>query len=85
MNIKDVPLRNFCVQAYNEHAAGMQQDTARRLLPQALLPIWDMELTVQEVIRCHDHCGLTGLGGLPQTIQRKILYERAARVYQLTT
>jgi len=23
MNIKDVPLRNFCVQAYNEHAASM--------------------------------------------------------------
>jgi len=61
MNIKDVPLRNFCVQAYNEHAAGMQRDTAGRLLPQALLPIWDMELTVQEVIRCHEHYGLTGL------------------------
>jgi predicted TIM-barrel fold metal-dependent hydrolase len=61
MNIKDVPLRNFCVQAYNEHAARMQAETAGRLLPQALLPIWDMDLTVREVIRCHEDYGLTGL------------------------
>ncbi len=61
MNIKDVPLRNFCVQAYNEHAAGLQATSNGRLLPQALLPIWDMELTVTELIRCHEAYGLTGL------------------------
>jgi predicted TIM-barrel fold metal-dependent hydrolase len=61
MNIRDVPLRNFCVQAYNEHAAQMQHETQGRLLPQAMLPIWDMDLTVREVIRCHEEYGLVGL------------------------
>ena len=61
MNIKDVPLRNFCVQAYNEHSAQMQAATGGRLLPQAMLPIWDMDLTVRELIRCHEEYGLVGI------------------------
>jgi len=61
MNVRDVPLRNFCVQAYNEHAAGLQRHSEGRLLPQAMLPIWDMDLTVSEVVRCHEEYGLTGI------------------------
>ena len=61
MNIRDVPLRNFCVQAYNEHAAGLQRDSDGRLLPQAMLPIWDMDLAVAEVVRCHEEYGMTGI------------------------
>ncbi len=61
MNIKDVALRNFCVLAYNEHAAQLQADSGGRLLPQALLPLWDMDLAVAELIRCHESFGLTGV------------------------
>jgi len=61
MNIKDVALRNFCVLAYNEHAAQLQADSNNRLLPQALLPLWDMDLAVAELVRCHESFGLTGV------------------------
>lgn len=61
MNIRDVALRNFCVHAYNEHAAGLQRESGGRLLPQALLPLWDMDLAVAELVRCHESFGLTGL------------------------
>jgi len=61
MNIKDVALRNFCVHAYNEHAAELQRGSGGRLLPQALLPLWDMPLAVAELQRCHDAFGMTGV------------------------
>lgn len=61
MNIKDVALRNFCVHGYNEHAAELQRVSDGRLLPQALLPLWDIDLAVAELIRCHESFGLTGV------------------------
>jgi len=61
MNIKDLALRNFCVHAYNEHAAELQRTSDGRLLPQALLPLWDIDLAVAELIRCHESYGLTGV------------------------
>lgn len=61
MNIKDVALRNFCVHAYNEHAAQLQKESGGRLLPQILLPLWDIKLAVAELIRCHESFGMTGI------------------------
>ena len=61
MNIKDVDLRNFCVTAYNDGIAALQEEGEGRLLPQALLPIWDVDLAVKELIRCHEQLRLSGI------------------------
>jgi len=61
MRVDDAELRAFCIQAYNDGVAELQAESGRRLLPQALLPIWDVELAVKELVRCHEKLGLTGL------------------------
>jgi predicted TIM-barrel fold metal-dependent hydrolase len=61
MNINDTELRNFCVSAYNDGAADLQQESNGRLLPQAVLPIWDVDLAVAELIRSHEKLGLSGI------------------------
>jgi predicted TIM-barrel fold metal-dependent hydrolase len=60
MRIEDVKLRNFCVTAYNDAAADLQRRSSGRLLPQAMLPFWDVRLAARELERCHDSLGLTG-------------------------
>jgi predicted TIM-barrel fold metal-dependent hydrolase len=61
MGIQDLELRNFCVTAYNDAIGDLQAESGGRLLPQALLPIWDVELSVKELVRCHEQLGLSGL------------------------
>jgi predicted TIM-barrel fold metal-dependent hydrolase len=61
MNIADAALRDFCVSAYNDAAAELQQHSGGRLLPQAMLPIWDVGRAVAELARCHDRLGLCGI------------------------
>jgi predicted TIM-barrel fold metal-dependent hydrolase len=60
MNIEDPALRAFCSTAYNDAAGEMQAQSGGRLFPQAMLPFWDIDAAVKELVRCHDELGLTG-------------------------
>ncbi len=48
----DPALRLMCTQIYNDAVAEMQADSGGRLLPMALLPWWDVGLSVTEAERC---------------------------------
>src|SRR5262249_20115298 len=61
MNVKDAELRAFCVTAYNDGGGAMQAESGGRLLPQAMLPIWDVPAAVRELERAQDELGLTGI------------------------
>jgi predicted TIM-barrel fold metal-dependent hydrolase len=61
MRVTDPELRRFCVSAYNDAIAQLQAEGEGRLYPQALLPFWDIELSMRELERCCDRLGLTGL------------------------
>jgi predicted TIM-barrel fold metal-dependent hydrolase len=60
MKIKDPELRDFCWRAYNDGMAEVQAEGGGRLFPQAVLPFWDVEASVRELVRAHDELGLTG-------------------------
>jgi predicted TIM-barrel fold metal-dependent hydrolase len=57
--IEDVEFRTLVLRLYNDALVDYQQDSAGRLLGQAVLPTWDMDLTVQEMNRMVD-AGITG-------------------------
>jgi len=57
--ISDIALRNVVQEAYNDFLVDVQRQSGDRLFPQAVLPIWDMALTVKEMSRLHDQ-GITG-------------------------
>src|SRR5262245_33575544 len=61
MNVKDEELRAFCVTAYNDACGEMQAESGGRLLPQAMLPIWDVPAALRELERAQDELGLTGI------------------------
>lgn len=52
--IEDGKLRTAVLQTYNDFLVDIQNESGGRLLPQALLPIWDMDLTVREMERMID-------------------------------
>lgn len=56
----DTDLRLISTQIYNDAGAEMQERTGGRLLPQALLPWWDIKEAVREAERCVD-MGMTGV------------------------
>jgi hypothetical protein len=68
----DRDLSYVITQIYNDAIAEWQEEGQRRLLPQAVLPFWDIEHSILEAQRIKD-LGLTGvtmagephLGGLP--------------------
>ena len=49
--IDDITLRNEIQRIYNDFLVDIQHESGDRLLPQAVLPIWDMDLTVKEMTR----------------------------------
>ncbi len=49
--IEDLRQREVVLTTYNDFLADLQQESGGRLLPQAMLPIWDMDLTVREAAR----------------------------------
>jgi len=56
----DEDVRLISTQIYNDAGAEMQEQTNGRLLPQALLPWWDIKAAVAEAERCFD-MGMTGV------------------------
>jgi predicted TIM-barrel fold metal-dependent hydrolase len=74
--IEEVEQRKFVFQTYNDFFADLQQESGRRLLPQAMLPIWDMDFTVQEMHRMLDR-GITGftLSDKPELLGLPELWE----------
>jgi predicted TIM-barrel fold metal-dependent hydrolase len=57
--IEDVALRTEVQRIYNDFLVDIQEESGGRLLPQALLPIWDMTQTVSEMERLRNK-GITG-------------------------
>lgn len=57
--IEDLDLRTAVLRMYNDFYVDIQEESGGRLLPQALLPYWDMDLTVQEMTRLLDQ-GIRG-------------------------
>lgn len=61
MKVTDDPeLRLWHVQAYNDAILEMQQESRGRLLPQAALPLWDLDASLKELERTRK-MGLTGI------------------------
>lgn len=71
--IKDERQRQAILSMYNDYLVEVQEASNNRLFPQAILPIWDMDLTVREMTRLIDK-GIRGftlsdkpeLVGLPE-------------------
>ncbi|MDZ7791675.1 MAG: amidohydrolase family protein [Xanthomonadales bacterium] len=57
--IPDIDQRTAVLQIYNDFYGDIQEESGDRLLPQAMLPIWDMDLTVKEMERMLDR-GIRG-------------------------
>lgn len=57
--IADEKQRHLILQTYNDFLVDTQEESGGRLFPQALLPFWDMDLTVKEMTRMLDK-GITG-------------------------
>jgi uncharacterized protein len=49
--IADHDQRQAVLSVYNDYLAEVQERSGGRLFPQAVLPIWDMDLTVREMTR----------------------------------
>ncbi|MGD9701549.1 MAG: amidohydrolase family protein [Acidimicrobiia bacterium] len=49
--IEDIEFRNIVSSIYNDSLVDVQRESGGRLLPQAVLPVWDMERTVKEMTR----------------------------------
>lgn len=57
--IGDVEFRTLVGSIYNDWLVDVQHESGGRLLPQAVLPIWDLDLTVKELVRLHE-AGIRG-------------------------
>ncbi len=54
LGIDDVAQRNFIMSIYNDSMVDAQHESGERLLPQAVLPLWDMDETLKEMARLAD-------------------------------
>jgi len=52
--IDDLEQRRLVLETYNDFLVDVQTESNERLIPQALLPVWDMDLTVKEMTRMLD-------------------------------
>jgi uncharacterized protein len=52
--IEDLEQRSVVLQTLNDFYIDVQHESDDRLLPQAMLPIWDMDFTVREMTRLVD-------------------------------
>ena len=53
-------LRTLCTEIFNDFNAELQSGSGNRLLPMAILPVWDIEASVREARRAHS-LGLRGV------------------------
>ena len=75
--IEDIEQRSVVLETLNDYYVEVQHESGERLLPQAMLPIWDMDYTVKEMTRLIDR-GIRGfilsdrpeLLGLPELNDR---------------
>jgi uncharacterized protein len=72
----DPELRNWHVRAYNDALVTLQQESGGRLLPQAALPLWDIDASLAELERIRK-LGLTGIAmsDKPGDFGQKPLYD----------
>jgi uncharacterized protein len=56
----DEELRLVSVQIFNDAMAEMQRESGERIFPMALIPWWDVDLSVKEIERAH-RMGLKGI------------------------
>jgi predicted TIM-barrel fold metal-dependent hydrolase len=56
----DPELRLASVEIFNDAMAELQAESGQRIFPMALLPWWDLDLSVKEIERCH-RMGLKGV------------------------
>jgi len=57
--IEDPAQRTAVLEMYNDFYVDIQAESNGRLFPQAILPIWDMDLTIKEMTRLLDK-GMSG-------------------------
>lgn len=57
--IDDLGQRTLVLETYNDFLADIQEESGGRLLPQAVLPVWDMDQTIAEMTRLLDR-GIRG-------------------------
>jgi predicted TIM-barrel fold metal-dependent hydrolase len=57
--LDDVDEKVAILQTYNDFYTDIQRESGGRLLPQPILPTWDMDFTVKEMRRLLEH-GITG-------------------------
>lgn len=74
--IEDHEERTLVLQVYNDFLTDLQAESNSRLLPQGLLPIWDMDLCVKEMTRLIDQ-GMRGftLSDKPEMLGLPELHE----------
>lgn len=60
----DEELRNISMTIFNDAMAEMQADSGNRIYPMAMMPWWDINLSVKEAARCAD-MGLRGINMNP--------------------
>jgi len=68
-SIGDVAQRTLIQHLYNDFLIDVQDESGGRLLPQAVLPVWDMDETLKEMTRLRD-AGITGftISDKPHTV-----------------
>ena len=74
--IEDLDQRALILSTYNDFFVDLQKESHERLLPQAMLPIWDMEFTTREMSRMLD-AGIRGftLSDKPELLGLPELWE----------
>jgi len=67
--IPDIEQRTLIQRIYNDFLVDIQHESGNRLFPQAVLPVWDMDHTIQEMTRLREQ-GITGftLSDKPHTV-----------------
>src|SRR5882672_6089093 len=57
----DADLRLWHATTYNDVVADIQKDSKGRILPQAVLPLWDIKASTKELVRIREKLGLCGI------------------------
>lgn len=53
IEMPDADLRLLTVQLFNDASADMQEESGQRMFGMAIMPWWDLDLSVAEIRRCH--------------------------------